>query len=46
MTGPLTRGDRAVVDRHLEALARDPTLHALYEALSAATEGLVREKGA
>ena len=46
MTGPLTRGDRAVVDAHLEALARDPVLHSLYVSLAAATEALVRQKGA
>jgi len=46
MTGPLSRGDRAVVERHLEALARDPALHSLYATLAAATEALVRQKGA
>jgi predicted short-subunit dehydrogenase-like oxidoreductase (DUF2520 family) len=46
MTGPLSRGDRAVVERHLEALARDPALHGLYRSLAAATEALVRQKGA
>jgi predicted short-subunit dehydrogenase-like oxidoreductase (DUF2520 family) len=34
MTGPLSRGDRVVVERHLEALARDPALHSLYVALA------------
>jgi predicted short-subunit dehydrogenase-like oxidoreductase (DUF2520 family) len=46
MTGPLSRGDRAVVERHLEVLARDPALQALYRSLAAATEALVRQKGA
>jgi len=46
MTGPLSRGDRAVVERHLEALARDPALHALYASLAAATDALVRQRGA
>jgi predicted short-subunit dehydrogenase-like oxidoreductase (DUF2520 family) len=46
MTGPASRGDRPVVERHLRALARDPELMALYEALGSATERLVREKGA
>jgi len=46
MTGPLSRGDRAVVDGHLRALAREPGLHSLYAALAAATEALVRQRGA
>jgi predicted short-subunit dehydrogenase-like oxidoreductase (DUF2520 family) len=46
MTGPLSRGDRAVVERHLQALAREPALHSLYAALASATEALVRQKGA
>ena len=46
MTGPLSRGDRAVVERHLEALARDPALRALYASLAAATDALVRQRGA
>jgi predicted short-subunit dehydrogenase-like oxidoreductase (DUF2520 family) len=46
MTGPLTREDRGVVNAHLEALARDPALHSLYEALAAATDALVRQRGA
>ncbi len=46
MTGPLSRGDRTVVERHLEALARDPALHDLYRALAAATEALLRQRGA
>ena len=46
MTGPLSRGDRAVVERHLEALARDPALRSLYESLAAATDVLVRQRGA
>ena len=35
LTGPLARGDIATVERHLDALARDPTLAALYRALAA-----------
>ncbi len=29
-TGPVARGDRAIVERHLAALAADPALHDLY----------------
>ena len=34
LTGPIARGDVATVERHLGALARDPTLAALYRALA------------
>ncbi|MCY4639559.1 MAG: DUF2520 domain-containing protein [Chloroflexi bacterium] len=33
LTGPLARGDLATVARHLDALAREPSLRALYAAL-------------
>ena len=33
LTGPLARGDLPTVARHLEALAREPSLQALYAAL-------------
>ncbi len=33
LTGPLARGDLPTVARHLEALAREPSLEALYAAL-------------
>lgn len=34
LTGPVARGDAATVARHLEALAADPALAALYRALA------------
>jgi predicted short-subunit dehydrogenase-like oxidoreductase (DUF2520 family) len=46
MTGPLSRGDEAVVQRHLQSLARDPALQSLYASLTAATEALLRQRGA
>jgi predicted short-subunit dehydrogenase-like oxidoreductase (DUF2520 family) len=46
MTGPASRGDGEVVERHLRALARDPALQSLYDALRAATERVLRENGA
>jgi predicted short-subunit dehydrogenase-like oxidoreductase (DUF2520 family) len=46
MTGPLSRGDQAVVERHLQALGSDPALRSLYASLAAATEALVRQRGA
>jgi predicted short-subunit dehydrogenase-like oxidoreductase (DUF2520 family) len=33
-TGPAARGDRATIDRHLAALARDPQVTAVYELLA------------
>ncbi len=33
LTGPLARGDVATVRRHLDALAEEPVLAALYRAL-------------
>ena len=35
LTGPVARGDVGTVERHLDALARDPALRALYRALGA-----------
>jgi len=35
LTGPIARGDIATVERHLDALARDPDLATLYRALAA-----------
>jgi predicted short-subunit dehydrogenase-like oxidoreductase (DUF2520 family) len=47
LTGPAARGDRAVVERHRSALgARDRTLLAVYDALSAATDRILAKKGA
>jgi predicted short-subunit dehydrogenase-like oxidoreductase (DUF2520 family) len=37
LTGPIRRGDELTVTRHLEALAGDPTLVELYEALGRRT---------
>ena len=35
LTGPVARGDVGTVERHLDALARDPALRTLYRALGA-----------
>ena len=38
LTGPVARGDTAVIDGHRDALATDPRVQALYDALVEATE--------
>jgi len=46
LTGPIARGDAAVVARHLEALcAWDPEITAVYRALGVAAVDLAREQG-
>ena len=46
LTGPIARGDHAVVARHLEALsAWDPEITAVYRALGIAAVDLAREQG-
>lgn len=42
LTGPIQRGDRATVNRHLEALAATPELAGLYRALGRRTLALAR----
>ncbi len=41
LTGPVARGDEAVIQAHLEALERDPARRATYAALLAAARRLV-----
>lgn len=45
LTGPISRGDRATVERHLEALAAFPLTSAAYRVLAEATIPLALEKG-
>ena len=46
LTGPIARGDHAVVKRQLEALAAwDPRIAAIYRQLGAVTVELAREQG-
>jgi predicted short-subunit dehydrogenase-like oxidoreductase (DUF2520 family) len=46
LTGPVARGDRATVARHLDALRADaPRLVELYEALAERTEALTEGRG-
>lgn len=45
LTGPIRRGDRATVERHLGALAPSPELAALYRALGLQTVALARRSG-
>ncbi|HEX2825210.1 MAG TPA: Rossmann-like and DUF2520 domain-containing protein [Burkholderiales bacterium] len=46
LTGPISRGDDAVIARHLEALrSMDSTVSAIYRALGTATVDLAREQG-
>ncbi|GAB4510484.1 MAG: hypothetical protein Tsb0020_27730 [Haliangiales bacterium] len=45
LTGPIRRGDRATVARHVEALADDPALTALYRLLGRRALGLARAGG-
>ena len=44
LTGPIARGDVATVGRHVEALAGQPNLEALYRALGLWTVDLARRK--
>ncbi|WP_428261629.1 DUF2520 domain-containing protein [Haliangium sp.] len=45
LSGPIRRGDRATVARHLEVLAGDPEISALYRVLARRTVGLARACG-
>jgi predicted short-subunit dehydrogenase-like oxidoreductase (DUF2520 family) len=45
LTGPIRRGDRATVERHLHALAATPELEALYRTLGRQTVALARRAG-
>lgn len=46
LTGPISRGDDAVIAKHLEALRdMDPQVSAVYRALGAAAVELAREQG-
>ena len=46
LTGPISRGDDAVIARHLDALsALDPQVTAIYRALGTAAVELAREQG-
>jgi predicted short-subunit dehydrogenase-like oxidoreductase (DUF2520 family) len=46
LTGPIRRGDRATVERHLQALAELPELAALYRTMGRHTVALARRAGA
>ena len=46
ITGPAARGDQGTIDRHLEALKRDPELQRLYQLLADRTKELNLNKEA
>ena len=46
ITGPASRGDEGTIDRHLEALKRDPELQRLYRLLAERTKRLNTKKEA
>ena len=45
LTGPIVRGDHETVRRHLEALAADPLMAAVYRSLAEATAALLAREG-
>jgi predicted short-subunit dehydrogenase-like oxidoreductase (DUF2520 family) len=44
ITGPASRGDEGTIQRHLEALKKDPELQRLYQLLADRTKDLAPKK--